>query len=319
MQQTYGLRRRKPRRHHRKMNLHEAQTLSLDDLRLLVAIGAASSLTGAARRLRIDHSTAFRRLAAMERRLGVRFFERARDGYAPTPAGEMVIAAATRILDVLGELDRRLAGQDARPSGVVRVTTTDTLILPLAPMLAAFRAAHPAITLEIVVANSFFTLTRRDADIAVRPAVDVPEGLVARRIAGVATALYASPGYLAGRRDRPLVGHDWLAPDDSLAHLGSARWLRANIPSERIVASGNSLLVLHAMARSGLGAAPLPCYLGDADPGLEQIGAPLPEMAASLWLITHPDLRRVARIRALLDFAADDFARRRGAFEGGVA
>jgi DNA-binding transcriptional LysR family regulator len=134
-------------------------------LRLLITIGAASSLTAAARRLKIDHSTAFRRLAAMERRLGVRFFERARDGYTPTPAGETAIATASHVIEALDELERRLAGQDMRPSGVVRVTTTDTLIELLAPMLAAFRAAHGGITLEIVAANPFFTLTRRDADV----------------------------------------------------------------------------------------------------------------------------------------------------------
>jgi DNA-binding transcriptional LysR family regulator len=290
--------------------------LSVEDLRLLITIGAASSLTAAARRLKIDHSTAFRRLAAMEQRLGVRFFERARDGYTPTPAGETAIATASHVVAALDELERRLAGQDTRPSGVVRVTTTDTLIEPLAPMLAAFRAAHAAITLEVVAANPFFTLTRRDADVAIRPAVKAPEELVARRIGGIATALYASTAYLTERRDTPLALHNWLAPDESLAHLASARWLRNHIPAERIVASGNSLLFLCAAARAGLGVAPLPCYLGDADPSLQRISAPIPEMAASLWLITHPDLRRVARVRALLDFAADFLRMRRGAFEG---
>jgi DNA-binding transcriptional LysR family regulator len=286
-------------------------------LRLLITIGAASSLTAAARRLKINHSTALRRLTAMEQRLGVRFFERARDGYTPTPAGETAIATASHVVEALDELERRLAGQDMRPSGVVRVTTTDTLIEPLAPMLAAFHAVHAAITLEIVTANAFFTLTRRDADVAIRPAVEVPEGLIARRIGSVATALYASAAYLNGRHDTPLALHDWLAPDESLTHLHSARWLRAHIPPERIVASGNSLLFLRAAALAGLGVAPLPCYLGDADPSLQRVSGPLPEMDASLWLITHPDLRRVARVRALLDFAADFLRARRAVFEGG--
>ena len=289
---------------------------TLDDFRLVHAIGEAGTLTGAASRLGVDHSTAFRRLGAIEKRLGAHLFERARDGYTPTPAGEAAAAAAKRILDDVGDLERRLAGEDLRPSGLVRVTTTDTLIEPLAPILAAFRAAHPVIALEIVAANPFFTLTRRDADVAIRPAVDAPEGLIARRIAGVATALYASAGYLRGRPDLPLAGHDWLAPDESLAHLRSARWLRTNVPAERIVLSGNSLIALRAAARAGLGVAPLPCYLGDTDPMLERVTPPLPEMVASLWLITHPDLRRVARIRAFLDFAAAALRPHRPAFEG---
>jgi DNA-binding transcriptional LysR family regulator len=235
----------------------------------------------------------------------------ARDGYAPTPAGEIAIAAAAHVLEV----DRRLAGEDARPSGVIRVTTTDTLIEPLAPVFAEFHAAHVEITVELVAANSFFTLTRRDADVAIRPAVDAPEGLVARRVCGVATALYASLTYLSDRRGMSRALHDWLAPDDSLARFGSARWLRINVPAECIVASGNSLLFLRA-ARAGLGVAPLPCYLGDAEPALGRMTAPIAEMASSLWLITHPDLRRVARIRAFLDFAADALHKQRGSFEG---
>jgi DNA-binding transcriptional LysR family regulator len=157
---------------------------------------------------------------------------------------------------------------------------------------------------------------RRDADVAIRPAAEAPEGLIARRIGNVATALYASAAYLTGRCDTPLALHDWLAPDESLTHLRSARWLRTHIPPERIVMSGNSLLFLRAAARAGLGVAPLPCYLGDADPSLQRVSAPLPEMDASLWLITHPDLRRVARVRALLDFAADFLRTRRAVFEG---
>ena len=290
--------------------------ISWDDLRLVSAVGEAGTLTGAARKLGVDHSTAFRRLGALEVRLGVRLFERARDGYAPTPAGEATIAAAGRMLADLGDLEQRLAGEDLRPAGAVRMTTTDTLLDFLAPLLAAFRAAHPEITVEIVAANAFFTLTRRDADVAIRPAAAAPENLVGRRIATLATALYAAPDYLARRSHEDLRRHDWVAPDDSLGHLGSAKWMQAEIPAERVVVRANSLLALRAAARAGLGIASLPCYLADPDPALARVRAPLPEMASALWLLTHPDLRRVARIRAFLDFAADWLASRRALIEG---
>lgn len=290
--------------------------IRLEDLRLIHAIGAAGTLGGAARHLSVDHSTAFRRLGALERRLGVRLFERARDGYTPTAAGDAAVSAAAELLDGLGHLEQQLAGEDLRPSGVVRVTTTDTLLDFLAPAFTAFRAAHPEITLEVVATNVFFTLTKRDADVAIRPSSTAPENLVGRRLGEIATAPYAGPGYLARREGLALEAHDWLAPDESLGHLGAAQWMQKRIPPERVVFRGSSLLALCATARAGLGVAPLPCYLGDADPELARVGPPIAETASALWLLTHPDLRRVTRVRAFLDFVAPWLTERRDLLEG---
>src|SRR5687767_13524946 len=128
-----------------RMVVQQRTGLPWDDLKLVYAIGTAGTLSGGARRLGIDHSTAFRRLGALEAQLGVRLFDRARDGYAATPAGEAIIRDAARFDEMVGALERRLAGEDLRPSGTVRVTTTDTLLGVLAPALARFRDGHPEI------------------------------------------------------------------------------------------------------------------------------------------------------------------------------
>jgi DNA-binding transcriptional LysR family regulator len=289
--------------------------LSWDDLRLVLAIGQAGTLSGGARTLGIDHSTAFRRLGALEARLGVRLFDRARDGYAATPAGEAIIGAAGRFDEVVAGLERHLAGEDLRPSGIVRVTTADTLFDLLAPHLARFRAGHPEIVLELVVANAFLSLTKRDADIAIRPAVEAPEALAGRRVATVATALYAAR---SAHRAKPasLVDANWIGFDENLRDVRAARWIEAHIPAERIVVRVNSVLAMRTLAREGIGIAALPCYLADPDPGLARLHPPLDEMASALWLLTHPDLRRVARIRAFLDFMAETLAPLRRTFEG---
>ena|SRR5262245_42254259 len=291
-------------------------TLGRTDLRLVLAIGEVGTLLGGARKLGIDHSTAFRRLNALEKKLGVRLFERARDGYTPTPAGEATIAAAARVDEEITGLERKLVGVDLRPSGVVRVTTTDTGVELLTPALAAFRAAHPDIALEVVVANAFFTLTRRDADVAIRSSASAPEDLVAHRVATVATALYAAPRYLASHSGRTLAEHHWVGPDDSLSHLGSTRWMQREIPPERVAYRASSLIALQVAARSGLGVAPLPCFLGDRDRQLVRVKPPIADMAATLWLLIHPDLRRVARIRAFVDFMLPELARVRPLVEG---
>jgi DNA-binding transcriptional LysR family regulator len=143
-----------------------------------------------------------------------------------------------------------------------------------------------------------------------------PEGLVARRIAAVATALYASRPYLARHSGGELRRHDWVSPDDSLSHAASALWIAAAIPMDRIVHRASSLLVLRTAARAGLGMAALPCYQGDPDPLLRRVRGPIAEKAVSLWLITHPDLRKVARIRAVLDFVAKRLFDHRPLLEG---
>lgn len=290
--------------------------VSPNNLRLIHAIGDAKTLIGAARRLKVDHSTAFRRLCAIERRLGAKLFERTREGYAPTSVGEMAIAAGARILADLTDLERRISGQDLRPSGVVRLTTTDTLVDMIAPVLADLRDEHPEIVVELIVTNTFFTLTRREADIALRPAVAAPESLAGRRLATVATAPYASAIYLRRTGPRPLCDYDWLGFEDSLAHLRSARWMFANLSEERIILRANSLLALRSAAAAGFGVAALPCYLVDRASGLCRVAAPLPDMEGSLWLLTHPDLRKVARIRTVLDVMAAALSRRRDVIEG---
>ncbi|WP_242108621.1 LysR family transcriptional regulator [Luteimonas aquatica] len=298
--------------------------LGLDDLRLLLAIGERGSLGGAAKRLGVDHSSAFRRLAAAEGRMGVRLFDRARDGYTPTPAGEIALAAAARIGEELDALDRQLLGQDLRLSGRVRVTTTDTLLHVVAPLFAEFRAQEPGIVIEVAVGNAIFDLNRRDADLAIRPTATVPDHLVARRAATVAIARYAAPDYLARQAARGIdadafAAHAWIAPDESLSHLGSARWIAAHVGPERVVHRGDSLLALLQAAKAGIGMTALPCYLADCEAGLRRVGAVLEDAAVPLWLIAHPDLRQVRRVRALGEFLFQALRARQALFSGSQA
>lgn len=289
-----------------------------DDLRYIRALGAAGTLAAAAEWLGVHHSTVFRRLGRIEAGLGVRLFDRHREGFSLTPAGEEVAATAERLGIEVDELERRLAGRDARPTGSVRMTTTDTLLNgPLGPILARFRRACPGIRLEIVTGNPFLSLSRRDADVALRPTAAPPETLVGRRVADIATAIYGAKDYLeqAPATD-DLAGQAWIAPDDSLAHLPSARWLRTGLPAVKPVLRCNSLSGMLAAARGGAGLAALPCFMGDPEPGLVRVQEPIPALTVGLWLLTHRDLRRVARIRALLDCLHEDLTAERDLFEG---
>jgi DNA-binding transcriptional LysR family regulator len=291
-----------------------------DDLRLVLAVGRERTLSRAARTLGVNHSTVFRRIGQIEARLGVRLFERHRDGYTPTAAGEEAVRLGEQLEGQIDSLERQLAGRDTRPSGTLRVTTTDTLLVGvLGAPLAAFARAHPAIALEIAVANPLLSLSKRDADVAIRPVASPPETLVGRRLCAIASAIYGPCDYLqAAPALEDLGAHRWIAPDDSLAHLGSARWLRETLPGVRPALRVNTLLGMAVAARAGVGLAILPCFLGDPAVELQRLGPPLDALTSALWLLTHRDLRHVARVRAFLDFMDGALRPLRPLLEGGA-
>jgi DNA-binding transcriptional LysR family regulator len=293
------------------------RTLDWDDLRVVLAVAREGSLSGAARYLRVTHSTVFRRLAVLEQTLGVRFFDRFRDGYVTTPAGEAAAILAERLADEIAELERRLAGQDMRPSGTVRVATASTIWTLVCRYLPEFRVKHPEIVLEFTIANAMANLTRREADVAIRPVPEPPEHLVARRIADIAHALYASPDYLARNNTPDLDGQDWIGLEDGATPSVVGRWLRQHVRTGNMVLVVDALPALRDAARAGLGVAVLPCYMGDSDEGLRRVAGTSPGVPRSaLWLLTHDDLRRTARVRAVMDFFSVALSRHRTLLEG---
>jgi DNA-binding transcriptional LysR family regulator len=293
------------------------QMTSWDDYRFAAAVARNGSLSGAARELGTHHSTVFRRLAALEDATGVRLFERTAEGYVPTAAGGEIFAVLGDVESGILAVERRLAGADLRLSGTVRVTTPEDIALLLVePHLARFQAAYPDIELEIVTENRLFNLTRREADIAIRPAREPQGDMVGRRVADIAMAAYAAPAYLvrAGRPREPddLRRHRLVGYEDSLAHVGAAQWLARFEDGANVALRSNSLMVQAAAVGAGLGVGVLPCFMVPAE-GYEQLWPPLAALSGALWVLTHPDLRRTPRIRAVLDFFYEALAADRAA------
>jgi len=283
------------------------QEIPWDDLRTILAIARAGSLSGAARELKVSHATVFRRLGHIEERLGVKLFERGRGGYAPSPAGEEIADAATRIeAEVIG-VERRVIGRDLRPAGTVRVATTDTLLIGLlSPVFAAFREAYPDIALEVSVSNAVVNLSRREADVAIRPTTAPPEHLIGRRLVTIEQAVYGRAGDF--REGDPVPAADataWVGPDEGMVYRQLDAWMAAHGADAYCRYRADTLFGMYAAVREGVGAAVMPRYLCDADPRLVRLGPAIPEMASELWLLSHPDLRGVGRIRALTGFVAE--------------
>jgi molybdate transport repressor ModE-like protein len=276
-----------------------------NDLRIALAVARAGSLSGAARALKLNHATVWRRLKALEADLGTRLFERGSGGYAPTAAGEELRRAAEAMEEAAGLLDRRLSGRDPRLTGSVRLSTIDPVAVHLLPAhLARFRSLHPGITVELAVTTALANLTRRDADVALRATDTPPETLIGQRLADVAMTAYAAPAYLARNpAGTDWSAHDWVAPDDSFAHVHFARFIAREAP-HRVAMRSDSEAGLAAAAAAGIGVTILACFVGDAHPDLERLAPPIPELTHGLWLLTHRDLRSAARIRAFTEFLA---------------
>lgn len=293
----------------------DAQHENWDDLRLFLAVARAGSLSGAARALGVNHSTVFRRIGAFEEMLGVRLFDRQPNGYVLTAAGEEMRDTALRIEEEITALGRKITGQDLRLSGTVRITTVDMLALGLLPRhIASFRRTYPGIEVELIVGNVTLNLSRREADVALRVGNEPPETLFGRRVGRLAFAVYGSASAYANSTGTRLEEQPWIGFDAE--HEALVRRFAHFLPEVRPVYRVNSVAAAIAAARAGIGLAPLPCGLADLDPDLVRI-APLPDtFTLDLWLLTHEDLRRTARIRAFLDFLAAALAKEAPLLEG---
>ncbi|MFC4258540.1 LysR family transcriptional regulator [Marinobacter lacisalsi] len=282
--------------------------LAWNDFEAILAIATAGSLSGAARGLGVSHATVFRRLGDIEKRLGVTLFERSRTGYRPTVAGEE-LADTARIMDEAAlAAERKVAGRDLEPTGEIWVTTTDSLLMGLlAPLFTEFREKYPGIVLDVAVSNQLFNLTRREADVAIRPSNRPPENLIGRPLTTIGQAVYAhrSFGLPPGAPVDSLIGQPWIGAGPRLQDSALDQWMDNHQLKPSCVYRVDTLVSILSAIRSRMGLAVLPCYLADGDPDIIQLTDPIPELEYGLWFLMHPDLRGVVRIHALMDFLTD--------------
>jgi len=240
-----------------------------------------------------------------EAALGAKLFRRGPSGLAPTRAGEEALVIAEQMAAVAHRLEGRILGRDPAAEGFVRVTTAESFARAfLAPRLAAFFRRHPRIELSINTDNRVLSLSRREADVALRHFRPSQASLVTRKIGRVAFAPYASPSYVSQRRSGPDA---YLGFEDELALMPDADW-----PPERrgraYALGTNSRAVLESAAACGLGIAVLPCYLADGRADLVRVGAASTTLVRDLWLVVNDEQKDLARVRAFVDFIVEQVA-----------
>lgn len=288
-----------------------------DDMRIVLAICRAGSLTGAAEALKLNKSTVFRQINAIEKKMGVRFFERIQQGYVMTEAGESVMHAASRMEEEAINLERELLGKDFRLQGDIRLTAPEGIATyVLTPVIAEFCRLQPAIRVEVVITNTSLELARREADLAVRVTNRPPDTSLGRCIGDFNFCAYASSRYLKRNPTSDLAEHHWVTT------LGESDWLvpliykKKGQAREKTVFSSNLTLTAISAAKQGMGVILLPCFLGDRERGLKRVSEPLKELANELWILTHPDLRHTARVRALMTFIYESLSPQQDKFSG---
>jgi DNA-binding transcriptional LysR family regulator len=252
--------------------------------------------------LGVNHTTVSRRLSALEETVGVRLFDRRPDGYAATQAGEDVVEVARGVEEQILSLDRRVLGQDTRLCGSLRVTTVDFMAILQMAAFRSFTRRYPGIDLELSADNAPRSLTKREADVALRITNKPPEHLVGRKLLRVEFALYGARSLVEQMgAQAELAAYPWMAWDERQGARLTEQWMHKHVPDARVVCRVDSATVMISSVRDGMGLSFLACVVGDEDPGLVRLRPPEPGFGMDLWLLTHADLRHTARVRAFME------------------
>jgi DNA-binding transcriptional LysR family regulator len=297
-----------------KKRTRRTRRLDWEDVRYFVALARHGSLSATARALRVNHATVARRVTSLETVLGRALFDRRADGYALTTEGKAVLDEADVMdgaaLSVLRRLDA-----STELSGLVRVTTARVLADGfLVDRLGELHQRYPTLDVELITEARVMSLSKREADIAVRLGRPKDSDLIARRAAKVVFGYYASPAY----RDKLEAGGQtlYIGYDEDSDFVAEAAWSVRQFHDKRFAFRSNSQMSQAAAARAGYGVALLPRYLAAKDPGLVPISLGELPPERDVWLLVRPDLAKVPRVRAVADYLINVFQHERPLLAG---
>jgi DNA-binding transcriptional LysR family regulator len=284
-------------------------TISSADAELLLALVRGGTLAQAAARLGADASTVFRNLQRIEKQAGQRLFERSRTGYLPGDVALEIARHAERMEAELEAARAALAGPGTAVTGRVRLSTTDAVLRGLVmPQAARLIKAHPLLQLEIRVGNELVSLTRRDADLALRATSKPPEHLIGRHL-GTMRFVVAAQASQPARRKTSKYAHlaalTWIAPDDALPEHPSVRWRNRHLPKLRPTYLLDGITAVADAIAAGLGVGIVPGFILKRDARLMALTPELDGCESQLWLLAHPESRHLRRIAAVYQALAE--------------
>jgi DNA-binding transcriptional LysR family regulator len=291
-----------------------------DDLRYVLAIEASGTALGAARQLGVSHSTVLRRLATLEEALDTKLFQRSDGRLVVSPPAALLMAKARSIAEAFDTLPQLIDGPNSELEGLVRIAAPHALIChALSDALADFRITHPAIRIALCADMQFDEFRRGHADVALRISLAVPNELGIRRLCDYRFALYAREDLALRLREGAMLAElPFILLSDASRDMPERKWMVSLAKGRAPAVEASSTVALRAAVAAGLGVGVLPCYVGDAVPGVTRIEMGPATPREGIYLITHPTQGKLARSRAVADFLVKFATRHRDVFSGQV-
>ena len=276
-----------------------------DEVRTAYQVARQGTVSGAAEVLGVHHATVIRHIDALEARLGVKLFQRHARGYTPTESGEDLARVAQATEDQFQQLVGRIRGRGSEVSGELMVTSINELSDFVVPVLTEFKEEYPEVIVRYLTDTRVFRLEYGEAHVAIRAgsAPDEPDNVV-QPLTKLRIGLYAAKTYIdrhgLPKEESELPQHRYVGNDNPDGRAPFQQWLRSRVPYDRVVFRATDTSSMIAAVRSGAGIGFMPVALGEADPSLVEVMPPKDEWSAQLWLVTHVDLHRTAKVQALL-------------------
>ena len=279
-----------------------ANMIDWNDIPFFIAVAECGTLSGAASKLAVNHSTVYRRINTLEDKLGTRLFHRLQDGYSLTDAGESVLEHALSVENSIHNFERIATGDDNRLSGKIVITAPSSSLASdyLAPCISQFQTKHPEIKIDIIVSDELQDLSKQEADLALRVTCFPPEFLVGRKICNITWDVYASKRYI-NKFGRPksmqdLENHQLIGANGTFRHVPAYKCFNELYSINNYVCKASDLLTIHALCSQGAGIIILPSNY--AIKNLVKLFKLTPSFDEQLWILMHPDLRNSIRVRA---------------------
>lgn len=284
-----------------------------DDIQAFLAMTRAGRLTVAASQMGVDHSTLSRRIAALEAGLGVKLFDRRSVGFVLTPEGERILTDAEAMESLSIRMLHRLEEASVGLTGSVRIGTPEGFgTYFLAPRIARISAAHPRLEIELIANPRMFSLSKREADLAVSMTRPAQGRVYAHKLTDYTLGVYGARHYLDAcapvRSRHDLFGHPWVGYVEDQMWSAELNYLPQISPSLVPAVRISNVLSQMAAVAGGAGLGVLPCFMARSNPNLVRVLTDEIELTRSYWLVTHAETRDVARIRLIEDFIRSEAA-----------